>query len=102
VPVIRLLLAARRFFHDPASGARFLAGEGITHVVVLTRAGFGYPQPIGRVDVGGLDGVPFLRPVYRSSAVSVYQVVGLRHPGRPFVRPSIAQGSACVRGALRT
>jgi len=95
VPVLRLMLDARAFLHDPAAHSGFLRRHGVTHVVVLRAGGLGYSEPIGRVDVAGLRAAPFLRLTLSTPGADVFEVVG----ARPSPLPA-APGYECARDPL--
>jgi hypothetical protein len=79
--VISLMLGARNFYTHPQTDEAFLRQYGITYVVAA-RTGelIGYGGPEGTANFRALNSTPFLRPVYVTHAVRVYQVTGARAP----------------------
>jgi hypothetical protein len=77
IAAIPQMLAARRFFLDPAAGEAYLREQGVAAVVVTAP-----DQPIGgtlhivRYDRAAFDSTPFLQVAARSASVTVYRVVG--------------------------
>jgi hypothetical protein len=99
-PIVRLLLDAHDFFLKPQDGQAFLAREGVDFIVILRTGRVGYFEPIGKFNTASLNQVPFLKPVYSSPAMMVYQVEGVTRPtGLP--DPSRTAGFHCDRGPIR-
>ena len=95
-PVVRLIDDAETFFHDPAAGEAFLTEHGVDEVIALApgvRLG-----PLGKPLDGSADSLaalPFLRPVFQTSAGTVFQVTSRSegtHPPRPPGRPGYRCG----------
>jgi hypothetical protein len=101
VPIVRLLLSAREFFHDPLANEAFLQQQGIDYVVLLKRGAVGYREPIGKTDLAAIESAPFLKPVHLTPAMSIYQVVGVSTVGS-FSDPSRFPGYTCERGPIAT
>ena len=97
-PIIRLMLRARAFFHEPAVNEGFLLDDGIDYVVAL-RARIGFPQPIGGVDPAALERLPGLVRVYANEAMTIYRVRRQTSSGR-FVDPTNFPGYYCFRRAI--
>jgi hypothetical protein len=97
-PVVRQLLAARDFFHDPAGHSDFLTAQAVGYVAIISTGGIGYSQPIGAVDQPALRRSPFLRPVHAARAMTIYQVVGLPLP--TVVPNPGGYGFDCPRGPV--
>ena len=98
--VTALLLGARRFFHAPAANEGFLTRHEISFVI-LARPDelLGYAAPLGRADVSGLRTAPFLRQVFATGSMIVYQVT--EAPDAP--RSPLLSGPylACQRSPIR-
>lgn len=75
--VVRLMLAAQTFFHEPMADDEFLREHDISYVVVATGyQELGYEAPIGPPNLRQLSATPFLQLVYSSRSILVYKVVG--------------------------
>jgi hypothetical protein len=100
-PVLDRVLAAHRFFKDPARGRAFLRREGVDYVIVVKGVRIG--SMVGTLESGvdptAFAGVRFLRPVLTSADVDVYRV---RDPaGRSgFPDPAEHPGFTCTRGRV--
>jgi hypothetical protein len=104
-PVLHQVLAAHRFFQDPAHGAGFLRQEDVHYVIVVkgVRIGSMVGTLESGVDPAAFAGISFLRPVLTSADADVYRVQfpirlgGFRdapaHPGFRCTRGPVADGS---------
>jgi hypothetical protein len=79
--VVRLAWSAKRFFRAPVKNEMFLRHYRISFIVaVLGFQELGYRAPIGPPDVVKLDSAPFLRRVFATRSIVVYQVAGSPMP----------------------
>ena len=104
-PVLDQVLAAHRFFQDPAHGAGFLRQEGVNYVIVVkgVRIGSMVGTLESGVDPAAFAGISFLRPVLTSADADVYRVqLPIRmggfqdapaHPGFRCTHGPVADGS---------
>jgi hypothetical protein len=99
-PVLDHVLAAHRFFEDPARGRRFLTREGVDYVIVVkgVRIGSMVGTLESGVDPAAFAGVRFLHPLLTSADADVYRVRGSRRGGFP--DPAEHPGFACTRGPV--
>ncbi|HUJ05306.1 MAG TPA: hypothetical protein VLX31_04245 [Streptosporangiaceae bacterium] len=75
--VVKLMLAAQAFFHEPMADDGFLRQHDISYVVVASGyQELGYEAPIGPPNLRQLSATPFLQLVYSSRSIQVYKVVG--------------------------
>ena len=93
--VIQLFQQARAFFRQPERARPFLDRQGVGYVALFKRGGFGYHGPIGAGDPIRMDRAKFLRRLYASPVVDVYQVRQPRTVGFP--DPGAFPGYACRR-----
>ncbi len=76
--VDNLLLSAKMFFRAPQKHEDFLLRHDISFVIVAR--GFqelGYQAPLGPPNIGEMNSVPFLRRVYMSKTMLVYEVTAV-------------------------
>jgi hypothetical protein len=104
-PVLDQVLAAHRFFQDPAHGLSFLRKEGVDYVIVVkgVRIGSMVGTLESGVDPAAFAGISFLRPVLRSPDADVYRVRppvrmggfrdAARYPGSTCTHAPVADGS---------
>ncbi|HSD00806.1 MAG TPA: hypothetical protein VLB81_00430 [Gaiellales bacterium] len=104
-PVLDQVLAAHRFFQDPAHGFGFLQQQGVNYVIVVkgVRIGSMVGTLESGVDPAAFAGIRFLRPVLKSPDADVYRVRlpirlgGFRdagaHPGYRCMHGPVADGS---------
>jgi hypothetical protein len=100
-PVLDEVLAAHRFFQDPANGSAFLHRERVNYVIVVkgVRIGSMVGTLESGVDPAAFAGIPFLRPVLRSPDADVYRVhLPIRMGGFPDAPPH--PGFRCTRGPV--
>jgi hypothetical protein len=100
--VLRNVLAAHRFFEDPAGGAALLHRLGVDEVLVVKGVRIGSMVGVleSGVDPQAFRGVPFLELVHSSPVLDVYRVRGAG--GGSFPNPASAAGFTCRRGAIAT
>jgi hypothetical protein len=100
-PIVRLLLQARDFFHDPEGHDAFLAAQGVDYVVLLAAGHVGYREPIGTPDGAAIARLPSLRQVFTNDGMTIYRVTSSSAPGR---RPDPAEypGYECRRSPIAT
>nr|MBA3729051.1 hypothetical protein [Actinomycetota bacterium] len=100
---VQAMLDARRFFAAPLDGERYLREQAVAAVAVTsydqTLGGVGGPLRVGPVARRALDRADFLRPVARSSTVTIYEVTGF--VPRPGAFPEVAwrAGYRCPAGS---
>ena len=73
-PIVGLFLDARAYFRDPEAGHGFLRSQGVTYVAVIGPGGLGYKEPVGDVNLLGLDRAEDLRMVYLAPSMTIWQV----------------------------
>ncbi len=100
--VLANVLAAHRFFEDPAGGAALLHRLGVDEVLVVKGVRIGSMVGVleSGVDPQAFRGVPFLELVHSSPVLDVYRVRGAG--GGSFPNPATAAGFTCRRGAVAT
>ena len=75
--VVQLVLSAKRFFRAPKRHEMFLVRHRISYVVVASDfQELGYQAPIGSPNLRQLNRAPFLRRVFSTQSIVVYQVLG--------------------------
>ncbi len=100
-PIVRLLLQARGFFHDPQSHEAFLRARGIDYVVVLTGGYVGYRESIGTTNAVALARLPVLQRVFANEGMTIYRVASSAGgDGGP--DPAAYPGYDCRRGPMAT
>jgi hypothetical protein len=100
-PIVRLLLQARDFFHNPESHEAFLAAQGVDYVVLLAAGHVGYREPIGTPDGAALARLPSLRQVFTNDGMTIYRVAPNRGTGR-WPDPAAYPGYECRRSPIAT
>ncbi len=76
--VVQLVLSAKRFFRAPLRHEMFLVRHRISYVVVASDfQELGYQAPIGRSNLRELNRARFLRRVFSTRSIVVYQVTGV-------------------------
>jgi hypothetical protein len=100
-PIVRLLLDARDFFHDPAPNASLLRAQDIDYVIVLKAGHVGYKEPIGKTNAEALAGAPFLQQTFANQGMTIYRVAGSAR-GDAELDASAFPGFDCRRGPMRT
>jgi hypothetical protein len=101
-PIVRLLLQARDFFHDPEGHDAFLAAQGVDYVVLLAAGHVGYREPIGTPDGAAIARLPSLRQVFTNDGMTIYRVTSSRAPGGPWPDPAAYPGYECRRSLIAT
>jgi hypothetical protein len=98
--VLGTVLAAHRFFQDPAGGQALLHRLGVTDVLVVKGVRIG--SMVGTLDSGvdtaAFRAVPWLSLVHSSPLLDVYHVQGAGGGGFP--DPTATAGFHCQRGAV--
>ncbi len=99
-PIVRLLLQARDFFHDPELNESFLEAQNVDYVVVLAGGHVGYRETIGATNSEALGQVASLRQAFANQGMTIYRVTdssahgqgaaGMAHPGMPCLRRPIS------------
>jgi hypothetical protein len=98
-PIVRLLLQARDFFHDPQAHQAFLRARAVDFVVVLSGGHVGYRETIGTTNSAALAGLSSLERVFANSGMTIYRVTGATSTaGRP--DPAGFPGYDCLRGPI--
>lgn len=100
-PIVRLLLQARDFFHDPAGNEAFLRTQRIDYVVVLTGGHVAYTETIGAANLGALMQLPLLHRVFANEGMTIYRVSG-EPDTAPDPDPAAFPGYECRRGPVTT
>jgi hypothetical protein len=100
-PIVRLLLQARDFFHDPETHEAFLRAQRIDYVVVLTGGHVGYKESIGTTNADALARLPSLRRVFANQGITIYQVSSNARVDRG-PDPAAYPGYDCRRGPVAT
>jgi hypothetical protein len=100
-PIVRLLLQARDFFHDPEGHDAFLAAQRVDFVVLLAAGHVGYREPIGTPDGAAIARLPSLRQVFTNEGMTIYRVTSSRAPGR-WPDPAAYPGYDCRRSPIAT
>lgn len=100
-PIVRLLLDAREFFHEPEQHQAFLRAQGVDYVVVLMGGHVGYSETIGTTNGPALPRLPSLHRVFANQGMTIYRVIGMptaiRRPD-----PAAFPGYDCRRDPIRT
>ncbi|CAN5172515.1 hypothetical protein BH20ACT24_BH20ACT24_01740 [soil metagenome] len=100
---VQAMLDARRFFAAPLDGERYLREQAVAAVAVTsydqTLGGVGGPLRVGPVARAALERADFLRPVARSSTVTVYEVMGFVPPPGAFPDVTGRAGYRCPAGS---
>jgi hypothetical protein len=101
-PIVRLLLQARDFFHDPQAHQAFLGPHAVDFVVVLAGGHVGYRETIGTTNTAALDGLSSLQRVFANEGMTIYRVTGppltvgrtnpAGYPGYDCLRAPVATG----------
>jgi hypothetical protein len=98
--VLAEVLAAHRFFEDPAGGEALVRRLGITEVLVVKGVRIG--SMVGTLEAGAdpaaFRNVPWLEAVHSSPLLDVYRVRGADPGGFP--DPASAAGFHCDRGQV--
>lgn len=100
-PIVRLLLQARAFFHDPAQHEAFLHDHAVDYVVVLIGGHVGYRETIGTTDAVALAALPSLERVFANQGMTIYRVTS-GGGGGPRPDPARYPGYDCRRGPIAT
>ena len=100
-PIVRLLLQARDFFHDPGGHQRFLRTRRIDYVVVLTGGHVGYRESIGTTDTFALARLTSLQRVFANDGMTIYRVASSGGVDRG-PDPATYPGYDCRRGPIAT
>jgi hypothetical protein len=100
-PIVRLLLNARDFFHDPQGHRGFLRTGRVDFVVVLTAGHVAYREAIGAINQTALAGLSSLQRVFANVGMTIYRVTGVPSAtGQP--EPSAFPGYDCFRSPIAT
>jgi hypothetical protein len=100
-PIVRLLLQARDFFHDPQSHEGFLRAQAVDYVVVLSGGHVAYRESIGTTNGTALARLVSLQPVFTNQGMTIYRVTATPPPvGRS--NPADYPGYDCRRGPIST
>jgi hypothetical protein len=100
-PIVRLLLRARDFFHDPAANASFLRDQDVDFVVVLLAGQVGYKETVGQTDTAALGRVASLQRAFANGGMTIYRVASTVS-ATAILDPSAFPGFDCRRGPVST
>jgi hypothetical protein len=100
-PIVRLLLDARDFFHEPAGYASLLRSQDIDYVIVLSAGHVGYKETIGTTNVEALARVSFLQRAFSNAGMTIYRVAE-NNRGNAALDASAFPGFDCRRGRVKT
>lgn len=98
-PIVRLLLQARDYFHDPAAHASFLRAQDVDYVVVLSAGHVGYKETIGGTDTDALALAASLQRAFTNQGMTIYRVAG-KAPSTGVLDASAFPGFDCLREPL--
>jgi hypothetical protein len=98
-PIVRLLLQARDFFHDPGSHEAFLTAQGVDYVVMLAAGHVGYRETIGTPDGAAIARLPSLHQVFTNDGMTIYRVTSNRG-ARRWPDPNAYPGYECRRSPI--
>jgi hypothetical protein len=98
-PIVRLLLQARDFFHDPELDESFLQAQNVDYVVVLAGGHVGYRETIGATNTEALGRIASLREEFANQGMTIYRVTDSAPDGQG-AEEAIHSGMSCRRGPI--